>query len=232
MCSSITVSLLPEVYTVSKLIQDKIKELEKQNYLLASNLVDAIWVMDAKTLTYEYITASIYEISGYTPEELINTSIADRLTPVSLKHATEVLSKEMRDYDRGKRVMQSLELELVHKQGDTYWVEIKAKFLKESDSPLKIVGITRDITIQKRAELQQKILNKKLVEALAEKEKLLKEIKVLRELLPICSGCKRIRNDDGKWWPLEAYVREHTDSEFTHTLCPDCKDVMYPDLKK
>ena len=59
---------------------------------------------------------------------------------------------------------------------------------------------------------------------------LLKEIKVLRELLPICSGCKRIRDEIGKWWPLDAYVKKHTDSEFTHTVCPDCKDVFYSDI--
>ncbi len=213
-----------------KSVREKIKELEEKNYILTSNLVDAIWVMDARTLRYEYITSSIYEISGYTSDELINTKIADRLTLQSLEQVTEVLSREMERYKSGKREMRSLELELLHKNGNTYWVEIKAKFIEESGNPLKIVGITRDITAKKKAELEQIVLNEKLAEALAEKEKLLKEVKVLRELLPICSGCKRIRDDDGKWWPLDVYVREHTDSDFTHTLCPDCKDVIYPDL--
>jgi hypothetical protein len=70
-----------------------------------------------------------------------------------------------------------------------------------------------------------------LAAALAEKERLLKEMKILKALLPICSGCRRIRDDYGKWWPLELYVREHTDSSFSHTICPDCKDVIYPDLR-
>ena len=109
---------------------------------------------------------------------------------------------------------------------------MKAKLVEDPDAPLKIVGISRDITEKKRAEQQLKNQNIKLIEALADKEKLLKEIKVLQELLPICSGCKRIRDDDGKWWPLESYVRAHTDSDFTHTICSDCKDVFYPELKK
>jgi PAS domain S-box-containing protein len=188
--------------------------------------------MDAQSLTYEYITPSIHRISGYTADELINTSIIDRLAPESLEKALDVLAKEFKDYEKGERVTKSLDIELVHKNGDTYWVEIRAKYLQEPGSTLKIVGTTRDITAKKIAELQLETLNEKLIEALAEKEQLLKDIKVLQELLPICSGCKRIRSDDGKWWPIDAYVREHTDSDFTHTICPDCKDVFYPELKK
>jgi PAS domain S-box-containing protein len=217
---------------MTKPIQEKMKELEQQNRLLAENLVDAVWVMDAETLTYDYITPSIYKICGYTSDELINTSITERLTPKSLGKATEMLGRELADYEQGSRVTRSLDLELIHKNGDTYWVEIRAKLLEEPDAPLKIVGITRDITSKKKADQQQADLNKELIKALADKEKLQKEIKMLQELLPICSGCKRIRGDDGKWWPLEEYVRKHTDSDFTHTLCIDCKDVLYPNLKK
>lgn len=212
-------------------IKDKLKELERQNRLLTENLVDAVWVMNAGTLTYEYITPSIFELSGYTSEELLNTSIADRLTPGSLDRATEMLAAAIEEYERGNRGVRTIDLELTHKDGSTYWVEIRAKLLEEPDRPLKIVGVTRDITTRKRAELQLDSQNRKLAEALAEKEKLLEEIKVLQSLLPICSGCKRIRDDDDKWWPLDAYVREHTDSDFTHTICPDCKDVIYPDLE-
>jgi len=60
----------------------------------------------------------------------------------------------------------------------------------------------------------------------AENERLLKENKILTGLLPICAGCKRIRDDNEKWWPLEAYVREHTDADFTHTICTDCNEIF------
>lgn len=215
-----------------KSIKDKVKTLEKQNRLLTDNLVDAIWVMDAETLTYEYTTPSIQRISGYPSEELINTSIVERLTPESLKKATDLLASELKAYEQGQRTAQSVELELVHKRGGTYWVEVRAKFLKEDGQPLKIVGITRDITSRKESQQELEKLNLKLAAALADKQKLLDEIKVLQGLLPICSGCKRIRDDKGKWWPMEAYVRAHTDSDFTHTICRDCKDVFYTGTKK
>ena len=66
--------------------------------------------------------------------------------------------------------------------------------------------------------------------ALAEKESLLKEVKLLKGLLPICSGCKRIRDENGRWWPLDAYVKARTEAELTHTICADCQDVFYSDL--
>ena len=48
------------------------------------------------------------------------------------------------------------------------------------------------------------------------------EVKVLEGILPICSSCKRIRDDGGKWEQVESYVRDHTNAEFTHGICPDC----------
>ncbi len=215
---------------MTKAIKNLMEEIEKRDRLVTENLVDAVWVMDANALTYDYITPSIHEISGYTPEELINSSFVDRLTPDSLNKCMELLKDALKEYERGKEVTRSADLELMHKNGNTYWVEIRAKFLEKPDSPLKIVGVTRDITIKKKIEQQLENQNNKLTEALADKEKLLEEIRVLRELLPICSSCKRIRDDDGKWWPLEAYIREHTDSDFTHTICADCTNVLYSDL--
>ena len=50
----------------------------------------------------------------------------------------------------------------------------------------------------------------------------LSEIKVLKGLIPICSSCKKIRNDLGFWDHLESYLSEHTDAMFTHGLCPEC----------
>jgi len=108
-----------EVHTIAESIKGKMVELETQNRLLTENLVAAVWVMDAKSLMYEYITPSIYQISGYTSDELIGTSIIDRLTPESLQEATEMLAKEFKEYEKGRRVTKSLDLELLHKNSDS-----------------------------------------------------------------------------------------------------------------
>lgn len=54
------------------------------------------------------------------------------------------------------------------------------------------------------------------------------EIKVLSGLLPICSHCKKIRDDHGYWKQIESYIREHSEADFTHSLCPQCRAVLYP----
>ncbi len=59
-------------------------------------------------------------------------------------------------------------------------------------------------------------------------EKRLQEIKELRGLLPICASCKKIRNDTGYWEELEKYIRDRSNAEFTHSLCPDCIKQYYP----
>jgi HAMP domain-containing protein len=54
-------------------------------------------------------------------------------------------------------------------------------------------------------------------------------VKTLRGMLPICSSCKKIRNDDGYWSQIEEYIRQHSDARFSHGICPDCAARLYPD---
>lgn len=215
---------------MSKTIKKQIEKLEKKHRLLTDNLIDAIWTVDVETLKFEYITKSIQRISGYSKDEYLNCPVEDRLTPESFQKITAMIAEETPRFEKGIKTVRNLEVELIHKTGALYWVEIRARLLKETGKYLKVIGITRDITNRKTAELKQQELIEKLGKALAEKEHLLKEVKALRGLLPICSGCKRIRDENGKWWPLDAYVREHTEADLTHTICLDCKDVFYGDL--
>ncbi len=53
-------------------------------------------------------------------------------------------------------------------------------------------------------------------------------VKTLTGLLPICTSCKKIRDDQGCWNQLEIYIREHSEAEFTHGLCPECIKKFYP----
>jgi hypothetical protein len=57
----------------------------------------------------------------------------------------------------------------------------------------------------------------------------LSEIKKLSGLLPICSSCKKIRDDKGYWNQIESYIRQHSEAEFSHGICPECSKKLYPD---
>lgn len=76
-------------------------------------------------------------------------------------------------------------------------------------------------------------------EAQAERDRFLEElqqslnsIKRLKGLLPICASCKKIRNDKGYWQQIESYVRDHTEADFSHSICPDCAKKLYPEYFK
>ncbi len=54
------------------------------------------------------------------------------------------------------------------------------------------------------------------------------EIKTLHGILPICANCKKIRTDDGAWQGLEEYISQHIDAEFSHGICVECIQRLYP----
>lgn len=80
----------------------------------------------------------------------------------------------------------------------------------------------RDITEKRFAEIQ---LEKTIVEL----RQALTEVKTLSGLLPICSSCKKIRDDNGYWNEVENYIRKHSEAEFSHGICPDCMRKLYPE---
>jgi hypothetical protein len=66
-----------------------------------------------------------------------------------------------------------------------------------------------------------------LVDQAAQRKALYAEVQLLRGILPICSFCKKIRNEDERWEPLEKYISERSDAQFSHGLCPDCARKHY-----
>jgi hypothetical protein len=62
-------------------------------------------------------------------------------------------------------------------------------------------------------------------------EKALDEIKQLSGLLPICASCKKIRDDKGYWNQIEAYISQHSEAQFSHSVCPECTQKLYPDIE-
>jgi DNA-binding NtrC family response regulator len=75
--------------------------------------------------------------------------------------------------------------------------------------------------------IRHAIERKKLLTQL---EDSMKEIKILRGFLPICMNCKKIRDDKGYWTQVEVYINKHSGVEFSHGICPECAQKMYPEL--
>lgn len=75
--------------------------------------------------------------------------------------------------------------------------------------------------------------NRLLLELNDSKDRLqqaLSEVKTLKGLIPICAACKNIRDDQGYWNQIERFITEHSEAEFSHSICPECAKELYPDV--
>lgn len=103
-------------------------------------------------------------------------------------------------------------------------MNLNARQIKQKEDKLTIILLAiEDITDKIHAERLLKKKNKAL-------EKALSEIKTLKGIVPICSFCKKIRNDKGYWEQVEVYVRNHSQADFSHSICPECYKKNYPGL--
>jgi len=109
------------------------------------------------------------------------------------------------------------------------------KLIDDSGNPLDVFNIdyifkdgtlegvrcvAHDITERKKIEIERETLIEKLKTALD-------EIKTLKGIVPICSSCKKIRDDKGYWNLLESYIEKHSNASFSHGMCPDCSEKFY-----
>lgn len=84
--------------------------------------------------------------------------------------------------------------------------------------------ITVAVALHKhRLDEEKRVLTEQLEEALA-------KVRLLSGLLPICSLCKKIRDAQGRWTQMERYIRDHSQAEFSHSVCPDCERKLYADF--
>ena len=106
--------------------------------------------------------------------------------------------------------------------GDIRDVEVYSGPLQLRGKQL-LYSIVHDITDRKQAEEEREKLINELQEAL-------KEIKTLRGILPLCSFCKKIRDDKGYWEQVDVYIHKHLQADISHGICPECAKEHYPDL--
>jgi hypothetical protein len=111
-----------------------------------------------------------------------------------------------------------------NKEGRSFVVEVSASNVTASSGEL-VGRMASFIDITKRKEIEadrEKLINK-LQDAL-------NKIKTLRGIIPICASCKKIRDDKGYWNQIEIYIKNHSEADFSHGICPECAEKLYPEL--
>jgi hypothetical protein len=117
-----------------------------------------------------------------------------------------------------------MEKRYIRKDGNDIWVDLSVSIIRDDNGDTKAsIGMIADITTRKHAE-------EVLLQERNKLQKALSEIKGLRGILPICSHCKKIRNDEGYWDQIESYIRDHSEAVFSHSICRECADKYYPDV--
>lgn len=154
----------------------------------------------------------------------IGKSIGELIGTCQYEHfPPDVATSRRKQYDKVINTGKPVHFE-DERAGMTFRISAYPVF-DEERKVVKIAVFVVDITERKRAEAEREGFINDLREALS-------KIKTLRGFLPICSSCKKIRNDKGYWEQIEVYIRDNSDAEFSHSLCPDCVSRLYPDLFK
>lgn len=202
-----------------KRAERKLKESEEKYRLLFNKGGDAILVAPlSPDKEHEYI--DVNEIAckryGYTKEEFLKMTPKD-LAINDLKG--KILEIKEKLFDGNKIVTEMIH---VAKDGTRIPVELSIANVEIEGRPVGF-AFARDITERKRTgDEKERLIN--------DLQKALSEVKTLQGFLPICSHCKKIRDDKGYWNQIEAYIHAHSDAEFSHSICPECAKNHYPDF--
>jgi PAS domain S-box-containing protein len=198
-----------------KRVEEALQKSEEYFRAITEHSSDIIFIVDKKG-TITYASPSIERFIGYKPEELIGKTGFDFILPADLPRAI---------YDFGKAILTKEVVipnafRVKHKDGSERVLEGVGKNLLDNSAVAGFVMNVRDVSERKRIEEERE----KLV---GELQKALSDVKKLSGFLPICASCKKIRDDKGYWRQIEAYIRDHSEAEFSHGLCPDCAKKLY-----
>ena len=134
-----------------------LRESEQRQYLLASCVADVLWIFDIETMRFTYISPSVHRLRGYTAEEAMAQPLEQMMTPESLALVKKmILEREIafRALDPAA-ITQVHEVELTRKDDSPVWTEMVTTAFSNERGGISVVGVTRDITERKRAEVAQ-----------------------------------------------------------------------------
>ena len=189
-----------------KTLENELAEDEEQCRLVAEFAYDWEYWRDIDG-KYIYVSPSCTNITGYSPEEFF----ADKDILKKIIHPEDWQNWKTHTHTKlSEGEVEPMEFRIVRKDGELRWIHHVCRTVYSKDGENRgIRGSNRDITDTKTIQ---------------------EELKVLRGFLSICASCKMIRDKNGNWTQIEEYIREHSEADFSHGICPDCAKKMYPDI--
>ena len=198
-------------------VEEALRETERRYRYMVEAANDVVCTTDAQGY-FTYLNPPGRTLTEYSEDELVGRHFTCIIAPDWRRRVGVFYVRQ-----HAKRLHKTLlEFPIVTKSGRTKWVEQNVVLLADAETGTEFHAIVRDVTERKGAEEERDKLIRELREALA-------NVKMLRGLLPICSSCKKIRDDKGYWSQIETYIGEHSEAEFTHGICPRCLKQAFPD---
>ena len=203
-------------------MERRLAESEQWFSTTLASIGDAVIATDAQG-GIRFLNPVALAITGWTADEARGHPLTDVLafTPDSALAQRDPFSDVLAE---GIAIEWTSRTWLQPRHGSRTPIDFTAAPIRGLDGVVTgIVVVFRDISIRQQAEAERERLIRELQEALA-------KVKTLTGLIPICAKCKKIREDRDYWVQVEAYVAAHSTARFTHTLCPPCLRLLYPDF--
>jgi PAS domain S-box-containing protein len=213
-------SVLLWVWLLRRQVTKKTKALrdsENRFHSIFEGTNDAVFVL-RDDLIIENANHAACHLCGLTQEDLVTKPLTDLFQSDQIP-----IFKSRSKTERSKTAFE-FEMTLGDDTEKNFHLLAKMNVF-ELKGAQRVVLVLRDITERKHAEKEREDLINKLTDAFA-------EVRALSGLLPICSSCKKIRDDKGYWKQLEEYFYSHSDVRFSHGMCPDCFTKFYPTFVK
>jgi len=186
---------------------------------MVENSHDILTIRDADGRV-RYISPSIHSVLGYKQEEIIGSTGFELLHPED-RSAVENARSE---FWKNPGARGSIQYRAKHANGTWVSLEVVAYNLLDHPAVRGVVINGRDISQRKQEEAGKD-------QMIAELQQTLANVKTLTGVLPICASCKKIQ-EAGNWQQIEAYIRDRSQVEFSHTMCPECTELWYPEYSQ
>jgi PAS domain S-box len=202
-----------------KRIEEALQASETRYRRLFETAQDGILILNEETGQIDDVNPFLKDMLGYTHEEFMGK----KLWEIGAFKNTEATKAALAELQH-KGYVRYEDLPLTTKDGREIDVEFVSNVYLVNRHKVIQCNI-RDITKRKLVEEERERLILELREALS-------QVKLLSGLLPICTRCKKIRNDKGYWEQIETYIRDHSEADFSHSFCPECAEKLYPEHYK
>ena len=203
--------------TERKRMERALRESERKFRSVAQSANDAI-ISSNSTGNIVFWNIAAQKMFGYVEEEIIGQPLTI-LMPERYRKVHKRSMERHSSSGESKVIGKTLELSGLRKDLSEFQMELSLATWNVGQDVF-YTGIIRDISERKRVEEEREKLLLDLQDALA-------KVKTLSGLLPICAACKKIRDDKGYWNQIESYIRDHSEADFTHSICPECSKKLY-----